>query len=68
MRCLSERNKEAVLLRWYRKRRQVLEVDFISMEEFDKKYKRVFGKYPFWYSWNHFYRDHGCVGLTKRLS
>ena len=35
------------------------------MTEFDKEYKRLFGTSPLWYSWEHFYRDHGFVGLRR---
>jgi len=67
MRCLSRRNREAILLRWYRGRRRELCSRFVSMEEFDSMYKRLFGSYPLWYTWRHFYRDHGFVGLRSSI-
>ncbi len=32
---------------------------------FYKLYYWLFRKYPYWYSWAYFYRDHGFVGLRK---
>ena len=41
---------------------------FATMEGFDKEYLRLFGVPPKWYSWEYFYRDHGCVGLVSAKS
>jgi len=61
--CLSERNKEAILLRWFRRHSQG---EYVPIKDFDQEYKRLFGKYPLWYTWEHFYRDHGLVGLRRQ--
>jgi len=67
MRCLSFRDKEAYLIRWFRRvRRSLGEQSYVPEELFDREYKKLFGRWPSFYSWGHFYRDHGCVGLTVR--
>ncbi len=63
--CLSKRDRQAKLLRWYRQRRCSTGSLFVSMDEFDYKYSALFGKQPLWYSEGPFYRDHGCVGLVR---
>lgn len=63
---VAVRDGEAHLLRWFRRKRREADDCFVPMEEFDKEYRRVFGRRPFWYTWNHFYRDHGSVGLRTR--
>lgn len=63
MKFLSERNREAVLLRWYRKHKRESGSGLVLMGEFDKMYQRLFGRVPLWYTWHHFYHDHGLVGL-----
>jgi len=51
------------LLDWFRKRQRETKSSTLTMVEFDKKYKQLFGSCPTWYSWGPFYRDHGFAGL-----
>ena len=51
------------LLDWFHERQQETKSMTLTMEEFDEKYKQLFGERPLWYSWGPFYRDHGFVGL-----
>lgn len=64
--CLSKRDKEAILLRWFRRNQKESSSDYVLMEKFDQEYKRLFGRCPLWYYWNRFYRDHGFVGLRSK--
>lgn len=56
-----EEQKCEMLLLWFQKNKDTH--GHVTMEEFDKRYKWLFRKRPYFYSWGPFYRDHGFVGL-----
>jgi len=57
-----EKEKYEMLLLWFKSTKNAN--GHVTMEEFDKRYKWLLRKRPYFYSWGLFYRDHGFVGLT----
>ncbi len=51
------------LVMWFKAQQLATKSMTMPLEEFDKKYKQLFGRRPLWYSWHSFYRDHGRAGL-----
>lgn len=62
-----QEQKCEMLLLWYKSVINQTHKKLVTMEEFDKRYKWLFRRRPYFYAWGPFYRDHGFVGLRKEV-
>jgi len=61
----TESEKCELLFLWFQRNSEAGKS--LSGEDFDRRYKYLFGEFPGFYTWGPFYRDHGFVGLRRAV-